>query len=333
MAMEPLHLFRKLVATSGENAFTEALAATLKTSACFRRAFLCKLGLLDDMVKLETQPAHYGEAGRPDLQLLSPQYLVLCEVKLDAWLSLKQWHRYEEILTREAGDRQKRLLAIVKDRHGVDPEILACDPEAEIWLWAEVFEMATQAVAREAQPVACFLLSELMDLLEEHRMRPFEQFPQEDFPVLYGLRGVRERMEAFFKAVIVKLGNVLPEGVHVTNERFWWDTYQDITEMYPAITFDIITPGAPWKGWVGFELCVGTEPRILLCLWDGEGKPRPSDARAQALQAHKLEWDNSEWCWYKYLESRLSAGKADYQLVNDVTQEVGAIVKILFQDF
>ncbi len=192
---------------------TEALAATLKGSPCFRQAFLGKLELCADRVQIETQPPHYSVAGRPDFQISSLQYLVLCEVKWDDWLSLEQWNRYKAILTKDAGTREKHLLAIVKDPRGVDGKILDCDPEAKIWLWAEVLGLAQQAAPGQSDPVACFLVSELTDLLGEHLMRPFTQFSQDDFAVLHGLCGVRESMEAFFRAVLDKLGSILQGGV------------------------------------------------------------------------------------------------------------------------
>ncbi len=110
--------------------------------------------------------------------------------------------------------------------------------------------------------------------------------------------------------------------------------YQDVREMYPGIRF--ACQGTSWKEWVKFMITPDTELGVVFALWEGREGPGPNDARANTLRdKYGLPWQSDQRLrvWSKLIESRLSPGKAGLQLVNDVAQEMGAIINGILIDF
>lgn len=201
---EPLGIFRRLENSFGENVLTEALACVLEVSSVMRASFVRKAieGYQGphSAWAIETRP--WSQEGTPDLQIRGDNaFLILCEMKVDSPLKYSQWSKYQERLDEHTDIAHKQLIGIVSQWTSIDQRIINSTPGPKIWQWRDIHRLASTTVNRESDPVASFLIRELMSLLEGHSMASFEGFSRDDLRVLERLAGVNSKLEAFLSEV------------------------------------------------------------------------------------------------------------------------------------
>jgi hypothetical protein len=330
--MEPLHLFRNLAVATGENALTEALAATLKTSIIFRQKFLSwvKINVAD--LVIETQPRY--PQGRPDLHISSATHLLLFEIKNEAPLTYDQWRRYRDILDTQPLMPYQHLVCIVAPWTHVDEEILALRPSPDIWQWSEVYQMARKASHDESDPIALFLIHELMDFIEGLGMKPFDKFSPCEISMLKQLYQMKAKIAALFTDVIHELSKSYRGSFDISSKGYEVGTNKGNPELYPGLTFEITSQGHKVDAWIGCE-CSAHGPVSLVYLWRHEkekGPPRP-EALEQVLAAEGFAWDKYAYCHYKQLATDIAVSSDDVCLVQSFAQEVAGILNRVFSHF
>ena len=324
-------LFKRMEKVKGENALTEALCIVLNKSIAFQREFLSKANVHQkDVVRIEAQQVdeRVGQKGnlRPDLWISLQRGLILFEIKEEDELTYKQWMDYESVLERRGQDPRKCLFGIVAPWTRVDTKILRASKD-KIWWWPEIYRMAVKASAseRSSNPVAAFLLEELMVFLEGRGMKPFDGFSKKDMALLQDIHSVNSRMQAFFHEIVNELRK---STVIVKSSGYDVSTYKNDSELYPGITIELDSKGYSLKAWIGFQ-CTSNELPFSFCVWaedmgDWKGK------RSRSASTKKLErtlndlgfiWDKNEG-YYKDLRSGLHSASQSRDAAKGIAREV-----------
>lgn len=325
-------LFERMEKVKGENALTEALGIALNYSIAFQREFLSKVNVRqEDVVRIETQQVdeRVGQKGnlRPDLWIILRRGLVLFEIKEDDELTYKQWLDYESVLERRSQDPRKCLFGIVAPWTRVDTKILRKVSKDKIWWWSEIYRMAKKASSLEksSNPIASFLLEELMVFLEGRGMKPFDGFSKKEMVLLQDIHSVNSRMQDFFHEIVNELRR---SKVTVKSSGYDVSTYKNYPELYPGITIELDSKGYSLKGWIGFE-CTSNELPFSFYVWaedmgDWKGK------RSRSEKTKKLErilnglgfiWDKNEG-YYRTLKSGLHSASQSLDAVKSIAREV-----------
>jgi hypothetical protein len=323
-----IHLFRKLALATGENALTEALAATLRVSSFLRNEFLRNMGIEGCEIEVATQPKEYSE-GIPDLRLQSFDCLILIEVKLTAPLTRDQWDKYRAILDRQSYVSTRRLAGIVGPNTCVDIDLLTPTLIGAIWYWTDVYRWVVNARAKERDAVARFVLSEFADFLEGLGMAPFQGFGQADLDILGQLHGLYIRIEAFLREVVETLSKLLSPPLRAKSGGFRWETYKGDPVMYLGATFDVLDGRVPLRGWIAVKLSPDQFPFVLY-LWSDSSDPEVVAKVNGFLSAIDLEYDKYEAAHYCLLKTRLVPTESAARQVGDLAEEISGIVMKVF---
>jgi hypothetical protein len=256
--MRDLYLFKNLVGNTGENAFTEALAVTLTASASFREDFLDYVGCTDRTCKVKTQPV-YSE-GRPDIRISSSKTFFLIEVKWNEPLLLEQWESYRSILNKQ-NVPFKLLAAITTPSTKIDERILS-QPQAKLFRWPVIHQIAERSLVREKDPIAKFIISELIDLLEAYNMKPFFGFSISDVHTLSRLYATNTKMGIFFgdtlSMVKERLKSKQRGNISVEDWGYAIETWKGHSDIYVGNGFSMHQNNVKLWGWLGcyFSLMV-----------------------------------------------------------------------------
>lgn len=332
MTREMIYLFERMEKVKGENALTEALCIALNKSFAFQREFLSKANVRQkDFARIETQQVdeRADQKGnlRPDLWIFLRRGLVLFEIKEEDELTYKQWLDYESVLERRIQDGRKCLFGIVAPWTRVDTKILRASKD-KIWWWPEIYRMAGKASAseRNSNPVAAFLLEELMVFLEGRGMKPFDGFSKKDMILLQNIHSVSSRMQAFFYEIVNELRRKSKKTVK--NGGYEVSVYKNCPELYPGITIELNSKAYSFKGWIGFE-CASSELPFLLVV-SAEDMGQWKGKRSRSTKTKKLEkilndlgftWDKDEG-YYRKLKSGLHSASQSRDAVKSIAREV-----------
>lgn len=329
--MQDLHLFKNLVGNSGENAFTEALAATLKASPSFQEDFLAYVGCTDRSCKVKTQPV-YSE-GRPDILISSDKTFLLIEVKWNEPLMFEQWENYQCVLDKQNASF-KLLAAITTPSTKIDEKILS-QPRVKVFTWPVIYQIAECSLAREKHPIAKFIVSELIDLLEAHNMKPFSGFSGNDVDTLNGLYATNTKMGVFFGDVLAKLkedlgskqkGNISVETFGYKIEA--WKGYHDI---YVGNGFSMHQNNLNLWGWVGCYFSLNGPKFLLYSGPVGTGLKR--EVLEKAFKGNGFQYDDEEVgyvSYFRYLSSNLTVNSKGRNLVKQLAEEIEDVMIKIF---
>jgi hypothetical protein len=214
-----------------ENFTTEALAVVLEQLLAVAPAVGVRLvsrltgGFIDLPAEaagsIQLQLQFEAEAGRPDLEIRSPNRLVWVEVKVESELRAGQLEGYR-LLLKEIGVEETRLGLLT--RYPVEFGCEDARPDVQV-RWYEIADwLESEMTAIEAVgEVACFLAGQFLDFLRARRMTltQVSRFLPEGLRALPDLLNMLYEAAAACKVSVHKSANWQEIGANLAGRKYW----------------------------------------------------------------------------------------------------------------
>ncbi len=245
----------------------------------------------------------------------------------------EQWQNYQYIL-----DNQnvpfKLLAAITTPSTKIDEGILS-QPRTKVFRWPVIYQIAQCSLAREKDPIAEFIIRELIDLLEAHNMKPFSGFSGNDVETLKGLYATNMKMGVFFSDVLAMLKENLEskQRVNISVKTFGYEieTWKGYHDIYVGNDFSMHQNNLKLWGWVGCYFSLNGPKLQLYSGPDGRGLKR--EAIDKAFKGNDFQYDDEERNYVSYfrdLSSNLIVNSKKNELVRYLAEEIEDVMIKIF---
>lgn len=165
--------------------------------------------------------------GRPDLEIVSREYRVFVEVKLESALGPGQLRKYRQQLSSET-NRLTRLVLLTR----YHPGKLSSDDSPDCAIrWYELAEKAIEWADKSTDPVCSYLCRQFVEFLRERNMHQ----AQVGWEMLNGVRSLRAFLDMLAEAIT---GLGLRPRQSISSSAFGWylDDVKNASTFWVGIT-------------------------------------------------------------------------------------------------